>query len=42
MPFTEGQLPEIRGGLSVEEYRWKLIRQHSRKLCEQKQQGKKS
>ena len=41
VPFTEEQLSEIRGGLTAEEYRWKLIRQHSRKLCEQKQQGKK-
>ena len=41
VPFTEEHLSEIRGGLTVEEYRWKLIRQHSRKLCEQKQQGKK-
>ena len=40
VPFTEEHLSEIRGGLTVEEYRWKLIRQHSRKLCEQKQQGK--
>jgi len=37
--FTEEQLSEMRGGLTAEEYRWKLIRQHSRKLCEQKQQG---
>ena len=42
VPFTEEQLSEMRGGLTAEEYRWKLIRQHSRKLCEQKQQGKKT
>ena len=26
MPFTEEQLSEIRGGLTAEEHRWKLIR----------------
>ena len=26
MPFTEKQLNDIRGGLTAEEYRWKLIR----------------
>ena len=25
MPFTEEQLTALRGGLSAEEYRWKLI-----------------
>ena len=25
VPFTEEQLSEIRGGLTAEEYRWKLI-----------------
>ena len=25
MPFTEEQLTTLRGGLSAEEYRWKLI-----------------
>jgi hypothetical protein len=28
--FTEEQLTEMRGGLTVEEYRWKLIRHHGR------------
>ena len=41
VPFTEEQLSEIRGGLTAEEYCWKLIRQHSNKPCEQKQQGEK-
>jgi hypothetical protein len=41
VPITEEQLKQMRGGLTAEEYRWKLIRQHSRKLCEQKQQGEK-
>jgi hypothetical protein len=27
VPFTEEQLSEIRGGLTVEEYRWKLTKQ---------------
>ena len=26
VPFTEEQLTAIRGGLTAEEYRWKLIR----------------
>jgi hypothetical protein len=26
-PFTEEQLTAIRGGLTAEEYRWKLIRE---------------
>ena len=26
MPFTEEELNSIRGGLTAEEYRWKLIR----------------
>ena len=26
VPFTEEQLTAMRGGLSAEEYRWKLIR----------------
>ena len=26
VPFTEEQLTEMRGGLTAEEYRWKLIR----------------
>jgi hypothetical protein len=26
VPFTEDQLNDIRGGLTAEEYRWKLIR----------------
>ena len=26
VPFTEKQLNDIRGGLTAEEYRWKLIR----------------
>jgi hypothetical protein len=25
VPFTEEQLAAMRGGLTVEEYRWKLI-----------------
>ena len=25
VPFTEEQLSEMRGGLTAEEYRWKLI-----------------
>ena len=28
VPFTEERLTEIRGGLTAEEYRWQLIRQH--------------
>jgi hypothetical protein len=28
VPFTEEQISEMRGGLTAEEYRWKLIRQH--------------
>jgi hypothetical protein len=27
VPFTEEQLTAIRGGLTAEEYRWKLIRE---------------
>jgi hypothetical protein len=27
VPFTEEQLNSIRGGLTAEEYRWKLIRE---------------
>jgi hypothetical protein len=27
VPFTEEQLTEMRGGLTAEEYRWKLIRE---------------
>jgi hypothetical protein len=27
VPFTEEQLTVIRGGLTAEEYRWKLIRE---------------
>lgn len=27
MPFTEEQLTAIRGDLTAEEYRWKLIRE---------------
>ena len=27
MPFTEEQLTDMRGGLTAEEYRWKLIRE---------------
>jgi hypothetical protein len=27
VPFTEEQLTTIRGGLTVEEYRWRLIRE---------------
>ena len=27
MPFTEEQLTAMRGGLTAEEYRWKLIRE---------------
>ena len=26
VPFTEERLNDIRGGLTAEEYRWKLIR----------------
>ena len=40
-PSPRSSSSAMRGGLTAEEYRWKLIRQHSRKLCEQKQQGKK-
>ena len=29
VPFTEEQLNAIRGGLTAEEYRWKLIREFS-------------
>jgi hypothetical protein len=28
VPFTEEQLTAMRGGLTAEEYRWNLIRQH--------------
>ena len=28
VPFTEEQLTQMRGGLTAEEYRWKLIRQY--------------
>ena len=31
VPFTEGQLNDIRGGLTAEEYRWKLIREWDEK-----------
>ena len=31
VPFTEEQLSAMRGGLSAEEYRWKLIRQYLKK-----------
>ena len=27
VPFTEEQLTAMRGGLTAEEYRWKLIRE---------------
>ena len=27
VPFTEEQLAAMRGGLTAEEYRWKLIRE---------------
>ena len=27
VPFTEEQLTAVRGGLTAEEYRWKLIRE---------------
>ena len=27
VPFSEGQLAAKRGGLTAEEYRWKLIRE---------------
>jgi hypothetical protein len=27
VPFTEEELNSIRGGLTAEEYRWKLIRE---------------
>ena len=27
VPFTDEQLTAIRGGLTAEEYRWKLIRE---------------
>jgi hypothetical protein len=27
VPFTEERLTEMRGGLTAEEYRWKLIRE---------------
>ena len=30
MPFTDQQLTAIRGGLTAEEYRWKLIREWDR------------
>ena len=26
MPFTEAELTAMRGGLTAEEYRWKMIR----------------
>ena len=29
VPFTEEQLTAMRGGLTAEEYRWKLIREWS-------------
>jgi len=29
VPFTEEQLTGMRGGLTAEEYRWKLIREWS-------------
>lgn len=31
VPFTEWQLTAIRGGLTAEEYRWKLIREFSQR-----------
>jgi hypothetical protein len=31
VPFTEEQLTDIRGGMTAEEYRWKLIRQYLKK-----------
>jgi hypothetical protein len=31
VPFTEEQLLVMRGGLTAEEYRWKLIRQYLKK-----------
>ena len=31
VPFTEEQLTAMRGGLTAEEYRWKLIREHLKK-----------
>jgi hypothetical protein len=30
-PFTDEQLSAMRGGLTDEEYRWKLIRQYLKK-----------
>jgi hypothetical protein len=30
VPFTEAELTAMRGGLTAEEYRWKLIRDFSR------------
>jgi hypothetical protein len=29
VPYTEEQLTAMRGGLTAEEYRWKLIREFS-------------
>ena len=29
--FTEEQLTDIRGGMTAEEYRWKLMRQYLKK-----------
>ena len=31
VPFTEEQLKQMRGGLTAEEYRWKLIRHYLKK-----------
>ena len=31
VPFTEEQLAAMRGGMTAEEYRWKLIRQYLKK-----------
>ena len=31
VPFTDEQLTAMRGGLTAEEYRWKLIRQYLKK-----------
>ena len=33
MPFTDEQLTAMRGGLTAEEYRWKLIRSGARNNC---------
>jgi hypothetical protein len=31
VPFTDAELSALRGGLTAEEYRWKLIREWSEK-----------